>query len=142
MKNKKGNPYASGASYGSHANADNYETGSPATPTAGNIDTKARKSKSGNTTKILVGASLAVLGGAAVLSYRKKSWPFQGGNEGGNGRTTTPAKSPASADKGRPGTKGGPKVDVALTNEVAESTQSTPKSEKNFTDEGATGNND
>jgi hypothetical protein len=35
-----------------------------------------------------------------------------------------------------------PQVDVELTNEVAEATQSSPKTENNFTDEGATGNND
>lgn len=35
-----------------------------------------------------------------------------------------------------------PPVDVELTNEVAEATQSSPKTENNFTDEGATGNND
>lgn len=35
-----------------------------------------------------------------------------------------------------------PQVDVELTNEVAESTQSSPSTENDFTDEGATGNND
>lgn len=126
-----------------------------------------RKKKGNTRTKTVtwVSASLAVLAAGTLLSYSQKSWPFKGrkqqGAQGGGAQdaTNTPATSttgsqPTDSDKnskagssrksGGASAKGGttPKVDVALNNEVASATQSSPGTENNFTDEGATGNND
>ncbi|SNC59502.1 hypothetical protein SAMN06265337_0066 [Hymenobacter gelipurpurascens] len=89
-----------------------------------------------NNTKTWVGASLAVLAAGTALTYSRKLWPFAAKasqNDSGAANSNT-------RKGGKPGAAA--KVDVALTNEVAEATQSSPKTEQNFTDEGATGNND
>lgn len=123
-----------------------------------------RKKKGNTKTKTVtwVGASLAVLAAGTLFSYRQKSWPFkgrkqQGAQGGAEAATGTTAATTASqpSDSGKTGKAGGsrkaggssaksaaPEVDVALDNEVASATQSGPGTEKNFTDEGATGNND
>ena len=71
-----------------------------------------------------IGASAAVLAGAALVSYNRKSWPFAQNNA-----AAAPAGSPAP-------------VDVALTNEVASYTEHNPNNAADFTDDGATGNAD
>jgi hypothetical protein len=91
-------------------------------------------------TSTWVGASVAVLAAGAVLSYTQKTWPFNMSNKQTGGQQG----SNESENKAGQTEKAGAAqhVDVALTNEVAEATQSSPSTENDFTDEGATGNND
>lgn len=84
-------------------------------------------------TATIVGASLAAVAAGAYYSYSKGSWPFgskKAGQKKGSGGHTGNGKSAAD------------NVDVALTNEVADSTMHNPNNAGDFVDEGATGNAD
>ncbi|WP_400190172.1 hypothetical protein [Hymenobacter sp. B81] len=72
----------------------------------------------------LLGASLALLAAGAVYGVCR-AWP-------GSGRSKANRRNQSAS----------PAVDVALNREVAESIQPSPGTAHDFTDEGATGNND
>lgn len=86
-----------------------------------------------NQTTALVGAGVAAAAaGAYYLTKGKVDWSFLTNKKGGSkaGSPTAPnAEAPAP-------------VDVALNQEVAESTVHNPNNEGEFTDDGATGNAD
>ncbi|TGD79868.1 hypothetical protein [Hymenobacter wooponensis] len=99
-----------------------------------------RYKKKKRNTNTWVGASLAVLAAGAVLSYTQKTWPFNMSNKPAGDQSGSNNSKNTSGQAGQGGAQ--PQVDVELTNEVAEATQSSPSTEGDFTNEGATGNND
>ena len=106
------------------------------TSTAKTSNTKKNNKKKPNTVAI-VSASVAAIAAGAYYTYSKGSWPFGGKKTG----ASSAGKKAGSAQPGAP--KGAAAdVDVALTNEVAESTLHNPNNAGDFTDDGATGNAD
>ena len=96
---------------------------------------KIKTNKKNPNTATIVGASLAAVaaGAYSYYSYSKGSWPF-GGKKASTKKT--------EGDKVGNGKSAADNVDVALTNEVAESTLHNPNNAGDFTDDGATGNAD
>lgn len=90
-----------------------------------------------NQTTALVGAGVAAAAaGAYYLTKGKVDWSFLTGKKGG-------AKASGSSKTGNPTAPNAEApVDVALNQEVAESTVHNPNNEGEFTDDGATGNAD
>ncbi|WP_375434155.1 hypothetical protein [uncultured Hymenobacter sp.] len=85
-----------------------------------------------NQTNVLVGAGVAAAAaGAYYLTKGKVDWSFLTGKKGGAKASGSPTAPNAEAP-----------VDVALNNEVAESTVHNPNNDGEFTDDGATGNAD
>ncbi|HEX8426607.1 hypothetical protein [Hymenobacter sp.] len=90
-----------------------------------------------NQTTALVGAGVAAAAaGAYYLTKDKVDWSFLTGKKSG-------AKASGAGKSGNPTAPNTEApVDVALNNEVAESTVHNPNNEGEFTDDGATGNAD
>jgi|GEM_PF-4225012 len=82
-----------------------------------------------NKRKPWLGLTLGALVAGAIIGFT--GWPFK------NRRGAVSNTNGESGDQGA-----GAKVDVALTNEVAEAIQPKPGAENSFTNEGGTGNND
>jgi hypothetical protein len=100
--------------------------------------TKKQKTKktTTNSKNAWIGGAVAVLAAGAAVGLARSGWqPFKGKKGSSEGAGNASAKAVAS-------TGGAGKVDIDLNEEVASAIESTPKSEKSFTDEGATGNND
>lgn len=92
---------------------------------------KVKTNKNNPNTAAIVGASLAAVAAGAYYSYSKGSWPF--------GKKATQKNKGGHTGNGK---SAADNVDVALTNEVAESTLHNPNNASDFTDDGATGNAD
>ena len=86
----------------------------------------ARFGKGANT-RTIIGASLLALGAGVLFAVTRSGWSLSKVREAASG---------LSEGSGSQGT------DPDLNAEVASATQSSPQNEGNFTDEGATGNND
>jgi hypothetical protein len=88
---------------------------------------QAQKSK-GPSKGTLIGASLLALGAGLLITLTRNSWPIKAAQRAATGEGAQGS-----------GTRG---IDPDLNAEVASATTSNPQTEGNFTDEGATGNND
>jgi hypothetical protein len=91
-----------------------------------------------NQTTALVGAGVAAAAaGAYYLTKGKVDWSFLTGKQGGSKSSGGKKGSPTAPNAEAPAP-----VDVALNQEVADSTMHNPNNEGEFTDDGATGNAD
>ncbi|OON68477.1 hypothetical protein [Hymenobacter sp. CRA2] len=92
----------------------------------------------GPSTGTIMGASLLAVGAGVLIALTRRSWPIKQAQEAATGLFK--GKSQDNKDQGQGQAVKG--VDPDLSAEVANATQSSPQNEGNFTDEGATGNND
>ena len=109
---------------------------SPKKPKSKGLTTKGLLTNTPRVNKgVLIGASVAALASGAIFALTRSGRLF--GNKGGSSQSTGDASASSGASAGS-----ADQSDASLKEEVASNITSNPSTEDNFTDEGATGNND